>query len=384
MLKIVDFACLPLCSFAHACEGSSLQAGTPELAYATVARPCGIGCRSGLPWGVYTTTGPLGAAQAGLPWWCNSPRLAAYPLGTIVYSSHALLVVVFTEPLGTTRSVLVDHLVTRATAEGDVLLYRETTITPYILQVYGGSVHVPDMLPLLPRSDQYKCFLADWNQQLDGLMLLVLSKYKDGSFDAASKLIQHQLSLLGISLTVTMPVVDLCYIHLLREIAKKLQLEIPQCEVTTNSDGQFVAYVDLHIPSDGPIVEVAHCWGSALAISGIAEQDAARVAIRRLKDELNLQIKDANYEEQSCYKNMYDQLTNQYAVLFGKYDKVKWELGMLKNCFNSVVAQKDEFVTERIKIRAAIEECHCVISRLDAGPSNVAFDPSDPASPPML
>nr|CAD1844138.1 unnamed protein product [Ananas comosus var. bracteatus] len=63
----VDLACLPLCSFAHACEGSSLQAGTPELAYATVARPCGIGCRSGLPWGVYTTTGPLGAAQAGLP-----------------------------------------------------------------------------------------------------------------------------------------------------------------------------------------------------------------------------------------------------------------------------------------------------------------------------
>uniref|UniRef100_A0A6V7QS02 Uncharacterized protein n=1 Tax=Ananas comosus var. bracteatus TaxID=296719 RepID=A0A6V7QS02_ANACO len=63
----VDFACLPSCSFAHACEGSSLQAGTPELAYATVARPCGIGCRSGLPWGVYTTTGPLGAAQARLP-----------------------------------------------------------------------------------------------------------------------------------------------------------------------------------------------------------------------------------------------------------------------------------------------------------------------------
>nr|CAD1817132.1 unnamed protein product [Ananas comosus var. bracteatus] len=84
----VEFACLPSCSFAHACEGRSLQAGTPELAYATVARPCGIGCRSGLPWGVFTTTGPLGAAQAGLPW------------------------------------------------------------------VYGGSVHVPDMLPLVPGRDR--------------------------------------------------------------------------------------------------------------------------------------------------------------------------------------------------------------------------------------
>nr|CAD1835625.1 unnamed protein product [Ananas comosus var. bracteatus] len=31
-----------LCSFAHACEGRSLQAGTPELAYATYVRSCGI------------------------------------------------------------------------------------------------------------------------------------------------------------------------------------------------------------------------------------------------------------------------------------------------------------------------------------------------------
>nr|CAD1820426.1 unnamed protein product [Ananas comosus var. bracteatus] len=42
-------ACSPLCSFAHACEGRSLQADTPEIAIATYARPCGIGRRSGLP-----------------------------------------------------------------------------------------------------------------------------------------------------------------------------------------------------------------------------------------------------------------------------------------------------------------------------------------------
>nr|CAD1818456.1 unnamed protein product [Ananas comosus var. bracteatus] len=47
--QIIAF--LPLCSFAHACEGRSLQAGTPEIAIATYARPCGIGRRSGLPWG---------------------------------------------------------------------------------------------------------------------------------------------------------------------------------------------------------------------------------------------------------------------------------------------------------------------------------------------
>nr|CAD1837253.1 unnamed protein product [Ananas comosus var. bracteatus] len=68
------YACLPLCSFAHACEGRSPQAGTPEIAIATHARPCGIGRRNRMSWGrliprvgMLTTTGPLGTAQAGLP-----------------------------------------------------------------------------------------------------------------------------------------------------------------------------------------------------------------------------------------------------------------------------------------------------------------------------
>nr|CAD1834680.1 unnamed protein product [Ananas comosus var. bracteatus] len=82
---ITDFyACLPLCSFAHACEGRSLQAGIPELAIATYARPCGIGRRSGLPsgsfnpsMGMLTTTGPLGTAQA------RQPAGGSYKIGTM-------------------------------------------------------------------------------------------------------------------------------------------------------------------------------------------------------------------------------------------------------------------------------------------------------------
>nr|CAD1823581.1 unnamed protein product [Ananas comosus var. bracteatus] len=68
-----DHACLPLCSFAHICEGRSLQAVTPELAYATHACPYQIGCRSGMPCGrliprggMLTNTGPLATMQAGL------------------------------------------------------------------------------------------------------------------------------------------------------------------------------------------------------------------------------------------------------------------------------------------------------------------------------
>nr|CAD1838429.1 unnamed protein product [Ananas comosus var. bracteatus] len=35
----MDHACLPLCSFTHACEGRSPQAGIPELAYAILCSP---------------------------------------------------------------------------------------------------------------------------------------------------------------------------------------------------------------------------------------------------------------------------------------------------------------------------------------------------------
>lgn len=57
---------------------------------------------------------------------------------------------------------------------------------------------------------------------------------------------------------------------------------------------------------------------------------------------------------------------------------------MLKECFNSIIVQKDEFVIEHIKIRAAIKECHCIINRIGAGPSNVAINPFDSTSAPMF
>nr|CAD1821729.1 unnamed protein product [Ananas comosus var. bracteatus] len=41
-LETVTTLACHLCSFAHACEGRALQAGTPELAYATYVRSCGI------------------------------------------------------------------------------------------------------------------------------------------------------------------------------------------------------------------------------------------------------------------------------------------------------------------------------------------------------
>nr|CAD1827467.1 unnamed protein product [Ananas comosus var. bracteatus] len=42
VLETMTMLACHLCSFAHACKGRSLQAGTPELAYVTYDRSCGI------------------------------------------------------------------------------------------------------------------------------------------------------------------------------------------------------------------------------------------------------------------------------------------------------------------------------------------------------
>nr|CAD1833757.1 unnamed protein product [Ananas comosus var. bracteatus] len=117
--------------------------------------------------------------------------------------------------------------------------------------------------------------------------------------------------------------------------------------VPNQDQEELVAYVDLCIPSDEPIVGVTRCWGSSSDIAGIAEQDAARAAIHQLK------------------------------ALFEKYGKVNWELAILKERFNSEVGQKNEFLAERLNIRAAIEECHSVINHLNSGPSSLTVEPSD-------
>lgn len=72
----------------------------------------------------------------------------------------------------------------------------------------------------------------------------------------------------------------------------------------------------------GPIVEVARCWGSASAIAAAAEQNAARITLHRLRDELDLHIKVSIIRRGRITKYI-DHLTNQYAVLLEKYDKVQ-------------------------------------------------------------
>ncbi len=74
-------------------------------------------------------------------------------------------------------------------------------------------------------------------------------------------------------------------------------MKVPHCELTIDTNGRYYAYMDLPIVRNESIFEVVRCWGSLFPYSAAAKQDAARTAIQRLRDELDLQIKDANYED---------------------------------------------------------------------------------------
>ncbi|XP_020097831.1 uncharacterized protein LOC109716696 [Ananas comosus] len=160
-----------------------------------------------------------------------------------------------------------------------------------------------------------------------------------------------------------MAVVELSWVGLLREITSQIGMEMPVCEVTVDAERRYVAYMDLHVRKEGETTaEVVRCWGSPSPTSDGAERDAARVAVHRLKDRLGLEIKDVNYEDLIFYKSAYAQLTAKHAALYEKYKKLKWEYQLLKNAYDSLIAHKDEYAADRVRIREALEECRAIFN----------------------
>lgn len=70
-----------------------------------------------------------------------------------------------------------------------------------------------------------------------------------------------------------------------------------------------------------------------------------------MRGKLDLQIKDANYNDYILYKNLYDNVTVQYTKLLGQFNNMKREHNLLKDCYASAVAEK----VRRARIRSRRE-----------------------------
>ncbi len=145
-------------------------------------------------------------------------------------------------------------------------------------------------------------------------------------------------------------------------------MAIPDCVVSVDTDGKYIAYIDIHVSRSNSIVEIMRCWSVPAGTSDAAEEDASRNAVRRLVQELDLNVRDVNYDDALFYKSMNDQLTLNLSTLASQYNKLVWDYKFLKECYVSAVSQKNELIADRLKIQQALEECNVVINGQPSAP----------------
>nr|CAD1825749.1 unnamed protein product [Ananas comosus var. bracteatus] len=172
------------------------------------------------------------------------------------------------------------------------------------------------------------------------------------------------------SIAREMTTINVSYIRLLSEVYEQLHLDVPQIVVDVDDEGKFVGRVDLQILRSETVIQTVHCTSSQFPTSVGAQQDVARLALNRIKDECDLQIKDANYDDSVLYKTLYDHKCTDYTVvttqLSTQLSNLSREYDFLKECFVSTVEQKNVYVNDQIQLRRAVGECYDIVNRITA------------------
>lgn len=110
--------------------------------------------------------------------------------------------------------------------------------------------------------------------------------------------------------------------------------------------------MDLQILWSETVVQTVRCSGSQFPTSIGAQQDVARLALKRIKEECDLHIKDANYDDSVLYKTLYEHKFTDYIVvttqLSSQLSDLSREYDFLKGCFVSTVEQKNVYVNDQI------------------------------------
>ncbi len=159
-------------------------------------------------------------------------------------------------------------------------------------------------------------------------------------------------------------------------------MDVPPCVVSADPDGRFNAYVDVHITRSESTVELIRCWGGPSSTSDSAEDEASHKAVKKLAQELDLHVKDYNYDEALFYKNLSDQLSANFSTFSNQYNKLVWEYNFIKERYIASTTEKNELIADRLRIQHAIE-CSSVISRYSPPAAITATPVSEITSPPL-
>nr|CAD1843438.1 unnamed protein product [Ananas comosus var. bracteatus] len=180
-------------------------------------------------------------------------------------------------------------------------------------------------------------------------------------------------------------VVTVCFCEMLRDVCQKYSLPSPRYGIPVGSDGLISVYVEVEIPRGYSVAQTVRIWGSPFLDADQSEEDAARLAVAKLRDEYAFEVKDANLEDKKFYENLYARLSVDHTVVCEKYKRLKTDYNLLKGYYNDLMSEKELLIAERRELIGNIEKCSEVFRR----PSIHAVRPAssgegsseDPATP---
>nr|CAD1832649.1 unnamed protein product [Ananas comosus var. bracteatus] len=123
-------------------------------------------------------------------------------------------------------------------------------------------------------------------------------------------------------------VVTVCFRELLRDVCQKYSLAAPRYGIPVENDGLISVYVEVEIPRGESVAETIRYWGSPFSDVDQSEEDTARRAVAKLRDEYAFEIKDANLEDKKFYENF--ELMSEKELLVAERRELT---GNIEKCF---------------------------------------------------
>ncbi len=136
--------------------------------------------------------------------------------------------------------------------------------------------------------------------------------------------------------------ITVCFREILRDVCQRFSLPAPVYGVPLqDEDGLFTVGVDIEYVGDGTVVETVRCWGQPSVKVEQSEEDAARWAVGKLRDELNFEVLDFNSDDKKFYENLYKRLSADHNIL--------------RSYYVEVLAEKERYVAERRKLKQVVD-----------------------------
>nr|CAD1825836.1 unnamed protein product [Ananas comosus var. bracteatus]CAD1829836.1 unnamed protein product [Ananas comosus var. bracteatus] len=165
--------------------------------------------------------------------------------------------------------------------------------------------------------------------------------------------------------------IDINFRRLLGKICAKFSLPPPRYGTTVVAEGRLHSFVDVEVPRGSRFMEIITCWGWFFPDSEQSEEDAARIAIKRLRDELGFEVKDINYDEKISYKELYKRNCDEHTELRDEYEMLNLDFDLLKKTYNILIEEKKQIAAELKEIKDGIARCHALINHPNVGPMDV-------------